>query len=51
MRSNPKNDQKKLLIAELRKAAIKHTPENIIIITFVLKIVKKIMFYIIEQLL
>ncbi len=33
MRSNPKNDQKKLLIAELRKAAIKHTPENIIRIT------------------
>jgi hypothetical protein len=33
MRSNPNNDQKKLLIAELKKAAIKHTPENIIIIT------------------
>ena len=33
MRSNPHNDQKRLLIAELKKAAIKHTPENIIIIT------------------
>ena len=33
MRSNPHNDQKKLLIAELKKAAIKHTPENIIRIT------------------
>jgi hypothetical protein len=33
MRSNPNKDQKKLLIAELKKAAIKHTPENIIIIT------------------
>ena len=33
MRSNPNNDQKKLLIAELKKAGIKHTPENIIRIT------------------
>ena len=33
MRSNPNNYQKKLLIAELKKAAIKHTPENIIRIT------------------
>lgn len=33
MRSNPHNDQKKLLIAELKKAAIKHTPENILRIT------------------
>jgi hypothetical protein len=33
MRSNPNNDQKKLLIAELKKAAIKHTPENILRIT------------------
>ncbi|CAO4998084.1 hypothetical protein MiTs_00381 [Microcystis aeruginosa NIES-2521] len=33
MRSNLNNDQKKLLIAELKKAAIKHTPENIIRIT------------------
>ncbi|TRV06213.1 MAG: hypothetical protein EWV41_14620 [Microcystis wesenbergii Mw_MB_S_20031200_S109] len=33
MRSNPNNDQKKLLIAELEQAAIKHTPENILRIT------------------
>ncbi len=33
MMEHPNNAQKKLLIAELKKAAIKHTPENIIIIT------------------
>jgi filamentous hemagglutinin len=30
MRSHPNNEQKKLLIAELKKAEIKHTLENII---------------------
>ena len=33
MMEHPNNAQKKLLIAELNKAGIKHTPENIIIIT------------------
>ena len=33
MMEHPNNAQKKLLIAELKKAGIKHTPENIIIIT------------------
>ena len=30
MMEHPNKDQKKLLIAELKKAGIKHTPENII---------------------
>jgi hypothetical protein len=33
MMEHPNNAQKKLLIAELKKAGIKHTPENIIRIT------------------
>ena len=33
MRSNPNNTQKELLIAELKTAGIKHTPENIVRIT------------------